>query len=212
MKAPKNALIIVDLQNDFMPFGALPTQDGHEVVGVANRLIPLFDVVVASQDWHPAHHGSFASQYPGKKPGEHVKLAGIDQILWPDHCVQGTKGANFVEDLNSNDIEKVFHKGIDPNIDSYSTFFDNAHKRETGLNHYLKELNVKDVYMLGLATDYCVKFSVLDALHLGYNTFVVVDGCRGVNLSPHDSEDALLEMQKAGAHLITSNEAVAIVS
>lgn len=211
MKPSKNALIIVDLQNDFMPFGALPTKDGDEVIEVANRLIPKFDVVVASQDWHPADHGSFASHYAGKSAGDHVKLAGVDQILWPDHCVQGTKGAQFVEGLLTSDIDKIFQKGVDPNIDSYSTFFDNAHKRDTGLHQYLKEHFVKDVYVLGLATDYCVKFSVLDALHLGYNTYVIVDGCRAVNLFPDDSEKAFAEMDWAGARLTTSDEFLASV-
>lgn len=209
MKPSKNALIVVDLQNDFMPFGALPTKDGDEVVAVANRLMPKFDVVVASQDWHPADHGSFASQYPGKSPGDHVKLADVDQILWPDHCVQGSKGAALVEDLLTSDIDKIFHKGVDRNIDSYSTFFDNAHKRETGLHQYLTEHFVKDVYVLGLATDYCVKFSVLDALRLGYNTYVIVDGCRAVNFFPDDSKRALAEMDWAGARLITSDEYLA---
>jgi nicotinamidase/pyrazinamidase len=212
MKASQKALIVVDLQNDFMPGGALPTRNGNEVVAVANKLMPFFGVVVASQDWHPPNHGSFASQYASKKPGEHVKLAGIDQILWPEHCVQDTEGAKFAADLNAYDIEKVIHKGIDPAIDSYSTFFDNAHKRETGLHQYLKDFDVKDVYLLGLATDYCVKYSVLDALHLGYRTFVVTDGCRGVNLSPDDSERALSEMAKAGAHLATSEEVAAALS
>lgn len=209
MKPSKNALIVIDLQNDFMPFGALPTKDGQEVVEIANRLMPKFDVVVASQDWHPADHGSFASQYAGKKPGDQIKLNGVDQTLWPDHCVQGTKGAEIVEGLHTSDIERYFQKGVDPSIDSYSTFFDNAHKRETGLHHYLKELFVKDVYVMGLATDYCVKFSVLDALKLGYNTYVIVDGCRGVNLSPDDSEKALAEMEWAGARLTTSDEYLA---
>src|SRR5688572_22578723 len=157
MKNASNVLVIVDLQNDFMPWGSLPVRNGDEVVTVANRLIPYFDVVVASQDWHPANHGSFASQYPGKKPGNHVPLAGIDQILWPDHCVQNSEGAKFIETLDTRKIERVFHKGTDPSFDSYSTFFDNAHHRETGLHHFLLENGIKDVYLLGLATDYCVK-------------------------------------------------------
>ena len=209
MKEAKNALIVVDLQNDFMPGGALPTANGHDVVAIANKLIPYFYVVVASQDWHPAHHGSFASQHAGKSPGEHVHLAGIDQILWPDHCVQGSEGAKLVVDLNLLDIEKIFHKGTDSSIDSYSTFFDNAHRRETGLQHFLTEKGVKDVYLLGLATDYCVKFSALDAIHLGFNTYVVVDGCRGVELVLGDSEKALDDMKGAGAHLINSADVVA---
>lgn len=212
MRESKNALIVVDLQNDFMPSGALPVRNGDEVVAVANRLMPLFDLVVATMDWHPQNHGSFASQYPNKKPGDHVVLAGVDQVLWPDHCVQNSRGAQVVDGLDKHHITMFFHKGVDPQIDSYSTFFDNAHRRETGLHEYLQQRGIEHVFLLGLATDYCVKFSAVDARYLGFETSVIIDGCRGVELELGDSERAFDEMKDAGAHLVMSSEVVAQIS
>lgn len=200
----KTALILVDIQNDFIPGGALPTKNGDEIVPVANRLQPHFHLVVASQDWHPRDHGSFASNHPGRKPGEVIDLHGLPQILWPDHCVQGSPGAEFHRDLDTSGIARVFRKGTDPGIDSYSTFYDNAHRKSTGLGDYLREQNVTGVYVAGLATDYCVKWSALDALGLGFRTYVIRDACRGVDLAPGDIEAALDEMRSAGAEIITS--------
>jgi nicotinamidase/pyrazinamidase len=200
------ALIVVDLQNDFMPGGALPVPNGDEVVSVANRVMPRFDLVVASQDWHPPHHSSFASQHPGQKPGEVVRLEGIDQVLWPDHCVQQTAGAAFHRDLNILGIDKVFQKGVDPTIDSYSTFFDNAHRRSTGLADFLRARSVDEVFLLGLATDYCVKFSALDAVREHFRAIVIEDGCRGIDLQPGDVDRALQEMRDAGARIVSSDE------
>lgn len=198
------ALIIVDLQNDFMPGGALGVDDGFAVVPIANRLMHHFDLVIATQDFHPANHGSFYTNHPGKKPFDHVVLAGADQVLWPPHCVQNTHGAEFVKELDTSRIHHVVQKGCDPQIDSYSAFFDNAHQRSTGLSTILKNAQVQTVYIMGLATDYCVKFSVFDALLLSYNTYVVVDGCRAVNLSPGDHDRALNEMKSRSAKLIMS--------
>ena len=200
------ALIVVDLQNDFMPGGALAVPHGDEVVAVANRMMPRFDVVAASQDWHPPNHGSFASQHEDCQPGDFVELGGLRQILWPDHCVQGTAGAAFHDDLDAEAIDRVFRKGVDPEIDSYSAFFDNAHRRSTGLGDYLRERAVDEVYLLGLATDYCVKFSALDAVGEGFRTFVILDGCRGIDLQPGDIERSLDEMREAGARVATSAE------
>lgn len=208
----KTALILVDIQNDFIPGGALPTKNGDEVVPVANRLQPHFDLVVASQDWHPRDHGSFASNHPGKKPGDVIDLHGLSQILWPDHCVQGSPGAEFHRDLDTSRIARVFRKGTDPAIDSYSTFYDNAHRKSTGLGDYFREQNVTDVYVAGLATDYCVKWSALDALGLGFRTHVIRDACRGVDLQPGDIEAALDEMRRAGAEIITSADVLHPVS
>ena len=188
-----NALILVDLQNDFMPGGALAVPGGDKVVPVANRLSEVFAVsalVVATQDWHPAGHGSFASQHPGARPGDVIDLDGLRQELWPDHCVQGTPGAEFHPSLDQGRIARVFRKGSDPAIDSYSTFFDNARRKSTGLGDFLRENNVEQVYIMGLATDYCVKFSVLDALSLGFKTSVIEDGCRGIDLQSGDVESA----------------------
>ena len=162
------ALIVVDLQYDFMPGGALAVNQGNAVVSVANRVMPKFDLVVATQDWHPANHGSFASQHPGKQAGEFIDLNGLQQILWPDHCVQGTHGGEFHKDLDMLLIDKIFPKGTDPGIDSYSGFYDNAHRQATGLGDYLREKGVTEIYIMGLATDYCVKFTALDAIQLGF--------------------------------------------
>lgn len=200
------ALIVVDLQNDFMPGGSLPVPDGDAVVPVANRLMPRFDLVVASQDWHPAGHGSFASQHPGNKPGDVVDLNGLDQILWPDHCVEGTDGAALHADLSKDRVAKVFYKGTDLGLDSYSTFFDNAHRKSTGMGDYLREQGVTDVYLLGLATDYCVKFSALDAVECGFKVHVIDDGCRGIDLHAGDVSKALDEMRAAGVEIVTSDE------
>ncbi|MDA1315998.1 MAG: bifunctional nicotinamidase/pyrazinamidase [Acidobacteria bacterium] len=200
------ALIIVDLQNDFMPGGALAVPNGDEVVSVANRLMSRFELVVATQDWHPPHHSSFASQHPGHKPGDVIQLGGIEQVLWPDHCIQETAGAAFHRDLNIAGINKVFQKGVDPAIDSYSTFFDNAHLRSTGLADFLRARRVDEVCLLGLATDYCVKFSVLDAINEDFRANVIEDGCRGIDLQPGDVSRAFEEMRDAGARILSSEE------
>ena len=200
------ALILIDLQNDFVPGGALAVADGDQVIPVANQVQPFFDLIIATQDWHPADHGSFAINHPGKKPGDVIDLNGLPQILWPVHCVQNTPGAAFVSGLETSDIQKIFQKGTDPGIDSYSAFFDNAHRRATGLGDYLKNKEVENVYIMGLATDYCVKFSVLDAQQLGFRVFVIEDGCRAVNLQPGDDARAFAEMREKGAVLLQSRE------
>lgn len=207
----RDALILVDLQNDFMPGGALAVAEGDLVVPVANRIARHLELVVATQDWHPANHGSFASQHPGKKPGEVIDLNGLPQVLWPDHCVQGSKGAEFHAALDRSRIARVFQKGVDPEIDSYSGFYDNGHRRGTGLAEYLRSLGVAGVTVCGLATDYCVKFTVLDALRIGFSAAVVEDACRGVNLKPGDSDAALDEMRAAGAQVIRSAALVSAV-
>lgn len=200
------ALILVDLQNDFLPGGALAVPDGDEVIPVANRLARRFSRVIATKDWHPADHGSFASNHPGREVGDFVELAGQRQILWPDHCVQGTRGAEFAPGLETSAIEKVFYKGTDSGVDSYSAFFDNAHLVSTGLDDYLRETGVDEIYILGLATDYCVKFTAFDALRSGLRVHVVEDGCRGVNLEPSDSSDALHAMREAGVNVMRSSD------
>ena len=194
----KRALLLVDIQNDFLPGGALAVARGDEVVPVANAVQSRFELVVATQDWHPANHGSFASQYEGKKPGDLIELAGMPQVLWPDHCVQGSFGAEFHRDLDRSRIAKVFRKGTDPEIDSYSGFFDNGHRKSTGLGDYLREQRVTDVYLLGLATDYCVRWTALDAVQLGFKTHVIADGVRGVELTAGDIAKAIDEMRAAG--------------
>ena len=196
------ALILVDLQNDFLPGGALAVPRGDEVIPVANRVQPHFDLVVATQDWHPGNHGSFAANHPGTGPGDVIELNGLRQILWPVHCVQGTRGAEFAEALETDRIARVFRKGTDPGIDSYSGFFDNGHRKATGLGDYLKERSVDHVFVLGLATDYCVKFTALDARSLGIETSLIEDGCRGVELQAGDVERAVADVRAAGVQVV----------
>ncbi|MBI4846024.1 MAG: bifunctional nicotinamidase/pyrazinamidase [Candidatus Omnitrophica bacterium] len=156
---------------------------------------------MVKKDWHPKNHGSFASNHPGKKAGDIINLNGVDQILWPDHCVQGTKGAELVKDLCAKRIVKIFQKGIDKDTDSYSGFFDNCRKKATGLENYLKERGVGNVYVVGLATDYCVKFTALDAVNLGFKTTLIREGCRGVNVNLGDEDKAIAEIKKSGVRI-----------
>jgi nicotinamidase/pyrazinamidase len=200
------ALVLVDLQNDFLPGGALAVPEGDAVLPVINRIQKNFSLIVATQDWHPANHGSFAANHPGKKPFEQIELNGLPQTLWPVHCVQGTQGAMLSRDVNQNQIAKVFQKGTDPGIDSYSGFFDNGHRRATRMGEWLKGEGVTDVFVCGLATDYCVKFTALDAVALGFRTCLIADASRGVNLQPRDVEAALAEMQKSGVRILNSAE------
>lgn len=191
----KRALIIVDVQNDFIPGGALPAKNGGEVVPVINELEKEFEIVAATQDWHPQNHMSFASNHPGRKPGEVIELNGLQQVLWPDHCVQGSWGAEFHRELDMSRVDKVIRKGTDPQIDSYSGFFDNGRRKATGLEQYLRGREVTDVYVTGLATDYCVLWTARDAQSLGFATHVIADACRGVDLKPGDIERAFEEMR-----------------
>lgn len=197
------ALIIVDVQNDFAPWGALPVPAGDRVVPVINRIQNAFPLVVATQDWHPPNHKSFASQHR-REVGETVSLDGVEQILWPDHCVQNTDGAAFIEGLNLDNVRCVFRKGMDVNVDSYSGFFDNDHRRSTGLDQYLADQKVTEVFVAGLATDYCVKFTALDARRLGFETWVIEDASQGVALNSGDVETALTEMRQAGIRIVRS--------
>ena len=201
-----DALILVDLQNDFMPGGALAVPDGDRVVPVANRLMGRFPLVVATADWHPANHASFASNHPGHNIGEVIRVGELDQILWPDHCIQETPGAEFHPDLDRSGIDHIVQKGVHPEIDSYSGFFDNGHLQATGLEDYLRSQGVDRVVILGLATDYCVKFTALDALQLGFETILIEDGCRAVNLQPEDGRRALEELETKGAKVISSDQ------
>ncbi len=191
------ALLLVDIQNDFSPTGSLPVKEGDRIIPFANEMQKRFDLVVASQDWHPADHGSFADNH-NLEPGQIVDLNGIDQILWPVHCVQDTFGAEFIKGLDTGGIARVFRKGSNPKIDSYSAFFDNDHRSSTGLSEYLKERGVEQLYIVGLATDYCVKFTALDSVRQGFDTNVVLEGCRGVELNPGDVDRAVAEMKSSG--------------
>lgn len=199
-----DALILVDIQNDFVPGGALAVPDGDQIMPLANRLQQCFELIVATQDWHPATHGSFVTNHAEKKPGDMIDLNGVAQILWPDHCVQNTPGADFVPALDQTRWSGVFPKGTCPEVDSYSGFFDNGRRNATGLGDYLGERGVTNVYLLGLATDYCVKFTALDARYLGFKTFLIEDASRGVDLKPGDIGRAIGEMKDAGVAVVTS--------
>ena len=163
-----------------------------------------FDLIVATQDWHPANHASFAANHPGKHVGDVINLNGLQQILWPIHCVQDSRGAEFASGLEIENLTRVFRKGTDPAIDSYSGFFDNGHLRSTGMGDWLKEQGVSDLYIMGLATDYCVKFTGLDGRQLGFNVSLIEDGCRGVELHSSDIAKAIDEMKSAGVNLVKS--------
>lgn len=196
-----HALLLIDLQNDFLSGGALAVPDGDSVIEVANRAIRAASLVVATQDWHPPDHGSFASQQ-GVEVGQLCQLDGLPQVAWPDHCIGGTRGAAFADGLDTRRIDRVIRKGTDRTIDSYSGFFDNGHRQETGLDDYLQTKDVDGLSVMGLATDYCVKYTVLDALELDYPTWVLLEGCRGIDLNPGDVESAIDEMRQAGAVIV----------
>lgn len=193
-----SALVLVDLQYDFCPGGALAVAGGDETIAVANREMAGFDTVVATQDWHPRDHGSFAANHPGKSPYDRIELAGLPQVLWPVHCVQGSHGAELHAGLDRARIAHVSRKGTDPAIDSYSGFFDNGKKKATDLAAWLAARGVTDVTVLGLATDYCVKFTALDAVALGLRVTLVAAGCRAVDLAAGDGAKAIAEMRAAG--------------
>lgn len=202
------ALLLVDIQNGFCPGGNLPVPEGDEVVAVANRLIEEggYDVIVASQDWHPADHGSFASQHPGKTPFEMGELCGQPQMLWPDHCVQGTPDAEFHPDLNVDAVDYVQQKGENPAIDSYSAFRDNDKAAVTGLAGYLRAQQINELDICGLATDYCVKFSALDAVEMlpGVQICFIEDASRGID--PRGVEQAIAEMREKGIGIVNSRQ------
>lgn len=191
------ALIVIDVQNDFCPGGALAVEGGDEVVPVINKLIGAFDHVVLTQDWHPAGHSSFASEHRGKAPFEDIEMEYGTQRLWPDHCVQGTRGAEFHSGLQWTKAELVIRKGFRKAIDSYSAFFENDHETPTGLTGYLRERGISEVVLVGLATDFCVAYSALDAVRQGFAATVVMEGCRGIDIA--GSMDAMMaQMNDAG--------------
>jgi nicotinamidase/pyrazinamidase len=200
------ALIIVDVQNDFIPGGALAVSEGDQIVPIVNQIQYQFDFIVATQDWHPADHGSFAVNHRGEKIGDFIDLNGVQQILWPVHCVQGSFGADFHSELSRRKWRKVFQKGTNPMVDSYSGFFDNNRQGDTGLSSYLKENGIKDIFVCGLAADYCVNFTVLDGISEGFTTHLIVDATKAVNLQPEDFEKSLQEMRSAGAILVNSGD------
>ena len=199
-----NALVIIDVQNDFMPGGALAVPKGDEIVPLINDLQDKFELVIATQDWHPAGHASFASSHENAREFEVIKLDGLDQVLWPEHCIQNSEGANFHSDLKTSKIEAIFRKGTDIKIDSYSGFYDNAHLKSTGLTGYLREKKVKNLYFVGLAAEYCVYFSITDAINEGFNCLLLEDGTRALNKD--DFEKAKIDILRKGGKIISSRE------
>jgi len=198
------ALLLIDIQNDFLPGGALAVPEGDQIIAVVNRLQNQFDLVVATQDWHPAHHKSFASSHPGKQTFEKIDLDGLEQVLWPDHCTQGSRGAAFAPDLHLQKVEAIFRKGTDLDIDSYSGFYDNGHRKNTGLAAYLRGRNISEIYLAGLAGDYCVYFSAKDALQEGFTTYLIDDAIRAIN--KEDYQKAKADIVQKGGKIINSQD------
>lgn len=202
------ALLLIDLQNDFTtPDGALSVKDGHQVVPVANRLITSgnFDIIVLSQDWHPPTHKSFATNNPGTKVGDLGELGGKPQVMWESHCVWNTPGSEFHKNLLTGRANLILRKGMNPEVDSYSAFFDN-NGSSVGLSGYLRERGVTEVYISGLALDYCIMFTTLDCAKLGFDTFLFEDGCRAVNINLGDGEKAIEKMKNAGVKILHSDK------
>lgn len=181
------ALIVVDIQNDFLQGGSLAVQGGNEIIPVINSIQEKFDLVVATQDWHPKGHKSFASQHSNKSVYDKIDLNGIEQVLWPDHCVQGTAGAEISSELNQNKIEAIFRKGMNTTIDSYSGFYDNGKLKCTGLGDFLKGRGVKEIFVCGLAADYCVYFTAKDALELGFTSTIIENATKAIDVSSFEN-------------------------
>ncbi|HET6461416.1 MAG TPA: bifunctional nicotinamidase/pyrazinamidase [Syntrophales bacterium] len=201
----KKALLIVDIQNDFCPGGALAVPEGDAVIPIINSISGRFEKVVATQDWHPVDHMSFAVQHRSKEY-DIIMLKGIEQVLWPVHCVPGTWGAEFHKDLDIRPFDLIIRKGTNREIDSYSTFLENDKKTETGLHYYLKGLEIKKIYLSGIATDYCVYFSAIDARNLGFDVFVIIDATRGIGVPEGSIEKAVQHMKERGVHIISHDE------
>lgn len=198
------ALVVVDVQNDFMPGGSLAVPNGNEIVPIINRLQDSFDLIIATQDWHPQNHVSFAINHDGKNEFDVIDVHGFAQTLWPAHCVQGTHGASFHPDLKTDRIETIFRKGTDKNIDSYSSFFDNSKLKSTGLSGYLREKGATEVYFCGLAADICVYFSTKDSLSEGFNSYLIDDASRALDNDAFKKQK--LELKELGAHVVESAE------
>lgn len=198
-------LLVIDVQNDFCPGGALAVPDGDSIIPVINSLIPNFDAVIQTQDWHPEGHHSFASSHKGKDPYDTVEMDYGTQVLWPDHCVQGTHGSEFHPDLNTTKTEVIIRKGFRKEIDSYSTFYENDQKTPTGLIGYLQERNISELYVVGLATDFCVKWSVTDGLKENFKVHIIEDAVKGIDIDG-SVEQAWKEMKNAGAEITSSDK------
>ena len=203
-----DALIIVDLQNDFIPGGSLPVEGGDLIINDINELAEIFKKsgqVILTQDWHPPDHLSFASNHPGKKPGDEYHSKGIGPVLWPDHCVQNSEGAIFHKDLKTELADKIIQKGMNPDIDSYSGFLDNDKRLETGLGNYLKSQRIKRIFICGLALDYCCYFTAIDGSDLGFVVYFLIDLTKGIDLPPGNISNSLENMSNKGIKFATKN-------
>ncbi len=203
---PRDALILVDVQNDFCPGGALAVPDGDAVVPVINRIVRVFPVAVATQDWHPEGHISFASRHEGTEPFQVLEIEGTEQVLWPDHCVQGTPGAGLHPDLDHAALRLVLRKGTNPEVDSYSAFMENDRRTRTGLAGLLRELGVERVFLSGLATDVCVRATALDGRSAGFRVVLLEDACRAVDVPPGNLVSALQEMRGRGVRTLRTDD------
>lgn len=197
------ALLIIDIQNDFCEGGALEVPNGSTIVPTVNQLIKKFDAVIQTQDWHPSNHASFASSHDEKEPYDNIELDYGTQVLWPDHCVQASEGADFHPDLNTTKSQVIIRKGFRPGIDSYSAFYENDHQTKTGLTGYLNTRGITDLYTVGLATDFCVKWSVLDGLKEGFNMHIIEDAVKGIDIDG-SVDDAWDEMKSEGVTVVHS--------
>ena len=193
-------LIIVDIQNDFLEGGSLAVPNGNDVIPVLNEIQKDFELILATQDWHPQNHKSFAAEHPGKNEFEVIDLNGLQQVLWPVHCVQGSFGAEFHQDLEKNNIEAIFRKGMDPEIDSYSGFYDNGKLKNTGLFGYLKDRKVSEVFVAGLAADFCVYFTANDAIDLGFKTTIIEEASKPINAE--NWEKLKLDFKQKGGNIV----------
>jgi nicotinamidase/pyrazinamidase len=201
-----DALIIVDMQNDFMPGGALPVEEGDQIIDEINYITKEFKekngIIILTQDWHPENHMSFASSHSDKKPGDEFQSEGIGPVLWPDHCVQGSKGARFHNKLNVNLAHAIIRKGYNPNVDSYSAFIENDKKTETGLAGLLKSLNIKRIFICGLALDYCCYFTAIDGIDFGFEVYFLVNLTKGIDLPPGNISSSLENMRNKGINFV----------
>ena len=196
------ALLLIDIQNDFLPEGSLAVPHGDKIIPVVNKLQNYFELIVATQDWHPQDHKSFASNHKDRRPFDVIDLNGLEQTLWPDHCVQGTAGADFPSQLSTNKVEVIFRKGTDPGIDSYGGFYDNGHLKSTGLADYLRGKKVDEIYLTGLAGDICVYYSAMDSLHEGFKTYIIEDATSP--LSAEEFKKTNKRFEEKGGRLIQS--------
>jgi len=200
------ALLLIDIQNDFLPGGMVEVPDGDQVIPIALQIIDLFDCVLFIRDWHPANHCSFAANHLWRKPGQNLEWKGVDQLLWPMHCIQDSFGAELAFTLPQEKIHHQVFKGTDPDFDSYSGFFDNARKNPTDLASFLHEKGIKDLYLMGLPLEFGVRYTALDAVALGFRTWIVEEGCKALNAQPRDEELVWKELRDSGVSLISSSK------